>query len=247
MAGMAGMAGMASMASKSARRRGERGSALVLAILILFAMLGLGLLAMRTATQNVAGSGNLRLNKQARAVAEVGLSAVIAALKVEAHGTTRDLLAQWQNATLGDGSVAILVNDRGRARLMRLDEDGEPVGGALFERDLPVRELLSGADPLGAIGAVGGMVTSFEVRVEGMKFLGQNRPGNEVGSGNAGSDDGECLIHLTARGSIATAAIGDEDFEEARDDARSAEYSLRAGVIVTQPGAGVCQSQALVR
>ena len=66
-------------------RRGQQGSALVLAVLILIAMLGLGMLAMRSATQNIAGSGALRMNKTARFVAEVGLYHAMTTMRAESE------------------------------------------------------------------------------------------------------------------------------------------------------------------
>ena len=55
------------------KERAERGSALILAILVMFSMVALGVLAMRSTSQNIRGSGNLRMTKQVRQIAEAGL------------------------------------------------------------------------------------------------------------------------------------------------------------------------------
>lgn len=227
---------MSHMCSRPSRvaRRGERGSALVLAILILFAMLGLGLLAMRTATQNTAGSGNLRLNKQARYVTEMGLSAVIAAMSL--RGTVqRDLLAFWHEASAA-GPTAIIVDHTGAARVVRLDEAGEPVGGPVVEVQLRVAPLLDrGPNPLGLAGQAGALRTSYEVRIEGMK-----RWGNTVSDAN--NEEGDCLMHFVARGMIASRTVDEDGFEAARDDVRFAEHTLRAGVIIPVERPETCLS-----
>lgn len=208
----------------SRRRRGERGSALVLAILILFAMLGLGLLAMRTATQNTAGSGNLRLNKQARYVAEMGLSTVIAAMSQRGR-SQRDLLTFWQQASAA-GPAAIIVDHTGAARVVRLDEVGEPEGGVVRQEQLELAPLLTrGPNPLGLAGQAGALRTSYEVRVEGMK-----RWGNTDSESN--NEEGDCLMHFVTRGTIGSRTVDEDGFEAARDDVRFAEHTLRAGVII---------------
>lgn len=223
---------MSSMASR--RRRGERGSALVLAILILFAMLGLGLLAMRTATQNVAGSGNLRLNKQARYVAETGLSAVIAAMRGNA-GLETTLLGSWHAASAA-GPAAIVVDHTGSARVVRLDEAGEPVGGPLTQVQLRVAPLLDrGPNPLGLAGQAGALRTSYEVRIEGMKRWGNT-------SSDVNNEEGDCLMHFVARGTIASRTVDEDGFEAARDDVRFAEHTLRAGVIIPVERPETCLS-----
>ena len=50
----------------------ERGSTTLIAVLVLFALLGLGLLSMRHTYQDMSSVGNLRRATQARFVAEMG-------------------------------------------------------------------------------------------------------------------------------------------------------------------------------
>jgi len=214
---------------------------LVLAILILFAMLGLGLLAMRTTTQNIAGSGNMRLQKQARYVSESGLYAVIALFNARSLSTS-ELMGQWQTATI-DGPAAVVIDDRGGARVVRLGADGRPEGGPLFEAPAPVSVpafLASGPNPLGRYGDTSGLVSSFEVQVEGFSLWG-DPPGNGV-SGSGSTSEDSCLMHFTARGYIASAAVGDQDFLAARDDARYAEHTLKAGMVITVLNGTLCQT-----
>ena len=55
------------------RRSSTRGGALIVTVVVLLSLLAVGMMAMRSATQNMSGSGNLRMSVQARHVAEVGL------------------------------------------------------------------------------------------------------------------------------------------------------------------------------
>lgn len=221
-------------------RRGERGSALVLAILILFAMLALGLLAMRTTTQNIAGSGNMRLNKQARYIAESGLYSVLGVFTHDT-GQAGELMRQWQTAN-GVGRAAVIVDDRGGARVVRIGVDGRPNGPPVFQSPAPVLGpafLASGPNPLGRYGETSGLVSSFEVVVEGFSLWRAPSGEGLVDQGNA-SDD-HCLLHLTSRGYIAEVPVGDDRFENARDDERYAEHTLKAGVVIPVTDGTLCQ------
>lgn len=233
---------MSSSETRRRHRRGERGSALILAILILFAMLGLGLLAMRSTTQNIAGSGNMRLQKQARYVSESGLYAVLALFNADTRGQASELMRQWQTATI-DGPAAVLIDDRGGARVVRLGVDGRPNGAPLFQAPAPVAVaafLGSGPNPLGRYGDTSGLISSFEVQVEGFGLWGGS-PGNEL-AGNGNASDDTCLMHLTSRGYIADVPVGDEDFLAARDDTRYAEHTLKAGMVVPVIDGTLCQA-----
>lgn len=222
------------------RRRGERGSALILAVLILFAMLGLGLIAMRSTTQNIAGSGNLRLNKQARYVAEAGLYASLAVLNANTLGVRNALLTEWQRAVEA-GPAAVMLDDRGRAWVTRVGPDGRQQGAPLFETVTGVPTFLaSGPGPLGIYGQTSGLVTSFEVTVEGFAIWGPSA-GNEIGD-NGMATDGDCLMHLTARGYVANAPVGADGFDRAGDDVRFAEHTLKAGVVLEVDNQALCQA-----
>ena len=103
--------------------KAQRGSALILTVFILFAMLGLGMLALRSATQNMAGSGNLRLGTQARYVAEMGLYHAVTL--INRQGAT--ILPQRDQPNLVGGTIEIesASPDRPeRSRVLFKDEGG---------------------------------------------------------------------------------------------------------------------------
>ena len=61
-------------ATRAQRSRvSERGSTTLIAILVLFALMGLGLLSMRHTYQDMSSAGNLRRTTQARFIAEMGV------------------------------------------------------------------------------------------------------------------------------------------------------------------------------
>lgn len=224
------------------RRRRERGSALVLAILILFAMLALGLLAMRSTTQNIASAGNVRLQKQARYVAESGLYSVLTLFN-SASPLSGALIAQWQAARIDGNQAVVVVDDRGGARVLRVGPDGQPVGGPVYTSPAPVglpAFISSGPNPLGRYGETSGLVSSFEVTVEGFQLWGPP-PGNDITANREDSSD-YCMLHLTSRGYVAGEAVGSDRFEAARDDVRFAEYALRAGMVFEVLDGASCQA-----
>jgi len=187
-------------------RRHERGSALVLAVLILFAMLGLGMLAMRSATQNIAGSGNLRLAKQARYVAEVGLHHAIKLMEVE----TDAILLGRSRA----GGGVVTVNSAGNVK----NKDGEAITVALG-----APPVLSVEPPaLGAFQAA--LVPSYEVTLDGFKAI------NPVGNSGGGGQAGFCRVEYTSRGFVASEAL--PDLNEIDPEERLATSSVKATVVV---------------
>jgi hypothetical protein len=210
----------------SRRCRRQSGSALVLAILILFAMLSLGLLAMRSTTQNMAGAGNLRLNKQARYVAEVGL---------------------YHAITLMQQEGAILMGLRARAvNRLQIDSTGavRSVNGQgneeqAVERAAP-QVLAAGPAPLGPHMAAD-LKTSYRVTVDGFS----------PGPAPAGYDKEElarngevfCLMHFSSRGFVANAdgppGSGELQGRNAAD--RYAEHGLEAAVVLGPFASDACR------
>lgn len=193
------------------RRRGERGNALTLAVVILLAMVALGLLALRSTTQNIAGSGNLRMSKQARYVAEVGLYHAIALIN---QRQVDEVLAArqpgWRVEIDSTGDVRLVDRD-GNAQLTVQ----KPVPGFLTE----------GPNPLGQFGESSGLVPSYRVTVEGF-LLGRPPAGTDLKTRY-------CQLDLTARGFVANEALPDEAiFNSARGVAEFAEFTLRAGTVV---------------
>lgn len=211
-------------AARTGRRRapGERGSALVLAVLILFAMLALGMIAMRTTTQNIAGSGNLRVNKQARYLAEIGLYHAVTIMQQRGA----DLLA-----LLGGRRGSIEVNSAGQ--VIARDQDDNVVGQA----NIPGPDVLTqGPAPLG-LASSNGMQLSYTVSVEGFS-PGPVAPGYDPLDIR---NNGEvfCLMQFTARSFVAPQALPTQvQLDPAGADARRAaadtfaEHSLKAAVVL---------------
>jgi len=228
------------MRSEHIRRAGQRGSALILSILILFAMLGLGLIAMRSTTQNIAGSGNMRLNKQARYVAESGLYSVLGFMTANTGGEGLSLMGDWQDQI--DNPAVVIINDRGAARVVPVGPDGRPNGPPVAERVTAVPSFLAtGPNPLGRYGETSELLTSFEVTIEGFQLWSEDNAGMGLDEGNNASR-ANCLMHFTARGYIAPVRVGEDGFDDARDDIRFAEHTLRAGVVIPVTDGTPCQS-----
>ncbi|MEZ4467637.1 MAG: pilus assembly PilX N-terminal domain-containing protein [bacterium] len=159
------------MPARHARRR-PRGSALVLSVLIMIAMLGLGLLAMRSTTQNIAGSGALRMNKTAQFVAEVGLYHAMTMMRGEAENLLL-LRRPFPDSMLEIDSTGPL-----RVRLA----DGNVGPG----QNRPPPPLLSaGPDALGELSA-SGLVASYRVVIEGFTLVQAAQvAGEEIGGAAA--------------------------------------------------------------
>lgn len=223
-------------------RRGQRGSALILAILILFAMLGLGLIAMRSTTQNIAGAGNMRLNKQARYVAESGLYSVLGFFDADTGGEGTRLMRSWQAQV--EGPATVIINDRGQARVVPVGPDGRESGPPVLETQTAVPTFLtSGPNPLGRYGETSGLQTSFEVSVEGFQLWSGGAAvmaGMGIGEGGNANRD-FCFMQLTSRGYVAPAPVGADGFDDARDDPRFAEHTLKAGVVIEVVDGTPCQ------
>jgi hypothetical protein len=208
------------------RRRGERGSALVLAILIMLAMLGLGLMAMKTTKDNAAGTGNLRLSKQARYIAEMGLYHAVTLME-QKWGDVMPLRG-------GDPTTRIEVLSDGRVRV--LDAAGQPLGNAAtFPVPAYYQARAGGAvppAPLGRFGEGARLVPSYTVTIDGFAPAAA-RPG--FGAEQL-EENTFCLMHFTARGYIAdqalpTAAV----LQRAGTDNLFAEASVTAEVVVGRP------------
>lgn len=194
-------------------RRHQRGSALVLAILILFAMLGLGMLAMRSATQNIAGAGNLRLNKQARYVAEVGLYHAVTLMQQQGQVV---LQARSDNQTVeidSSGAVSTVAgNDKNAVAAVA----GVP----------PV--LTTGPPALGAFQAA--LVPSYRVKVDGFVPSTTGLVGEEIGNDGA-AQPVFCRAEFTSEGFVASEALP-VNLNDIDPEARFAMSSLKATVVI---------------
>lgn len=204
-----------------ARRRTERGNALTLAVLIVLAMIGLGMLAIRSTRQNLAGSGNLRTNKQARYIADLALHEAITFMNQTGN-------AVFANRPTGVGARIVLRSDGGA---VYLDRNGAEVGAAAqWNRAELLQDRANRPGALGQFAQGSGLRGSFEVTVDGFR-TGTPPPGNSPPGANAPWT--YCQMEFTARG-----IISDEDAPTAADlnddeaVSRFAEYTLRAGVVL---------------
>lgn len=207
-------------------RRHTRGSALVLAVLILLAMLGLGMLALRSTTQNIAGSGSLRMNKAARFVAEVGLYHAMATLRGEAENLLA-LRVPFPDSVLEVDSTGMV-----RVRTAAGDE------GITQQRAAP--DLLEdGPAALGDL-ASSGLVPSYRVVVDGFTLVqGAQVVGEELG---AAENEGFCLMHFTSTGYVASQPLPDgAAFETGDGQARFAEHRVKAAVPLRIANRGLCR------
>jgi len=174
-------------------RSGDRGSATLVAILALFGLLSLGIIAMRSAQEDIASAGNLRGSKQAQYLAEIGLH----------HAST---LLQQQGS--------YLLSQRGPREYMTLTQRGllrywlpnpvDPEAAPSLQRELntpPFPALIEGPNPLDLSVT---RVPSYEVRIEGFADAGAP-PGQEISQEDLGTPRQRfCLIQLSARGFIAS-------------------------------------------
>jgi len=201
--------------STPAQRRDERGSATLIAILALFGLLSLGLIAMRSAQDDVANAGNIRRTKQAQYLAEVGLH----------HAAT--LLQQQGN---------YLLSQRGPREYLTITQSGvvrywlpnpvDPEAAPTLQKELntpPFPALIEGPSPL-ELGAL--RVPSYEVRVEGFSDAGAP-PGQEISQDDLGTPQQRfCLLQFSSRGFIAS-----QDNPEATSQALG-ELAWRASLVL---------------
>ena len=221
-------------ADRRDRHAHQRGSALVIAILILFAMLGLGLLAMRSTTQNIAGSGSLRMNKQARFVAEVGLYHAMALMKNEGENFLSLRVPHPDSVLEVESTGNIIVRS-----------EPSPGGNVRATENRPAPPLLDGVggDPaaLGQLG--GGLVPSYRVVVEGFTPVQNSQiAGQEIGLGAGENGEGFCMMHFTSIGFIATNTLPTPDQLRGGDaEERFAEHRVKAAVPLRVANRNLCR------
>lgn len=217
---------MYSKSSQNLTRFQERGSATLIAILALFGLLSLGLIAMRSAQDDIANAGNIRRNKQAQYLAEVGLH----------HAAT--LIQQQGN---------YLLNQRGPKEYLTITQNGvvrywlpnpiDPEAAPSLQRELnspPFPALIDGPDPLDLSAF---RVPSYEVRIEGFRDAAPP-PGQESSQDDNGTTKQIfCLIQLSARGFIASQENPNETSQSQNElEWRTSltlhvEYQLKAALI----------------
>lgn len=216
------------------RRQAERGSALVIAILILFAMLGLGLLAMRSTTQNIAGSGSLRMNKQARFVAEVGLYHAMTLMKNEGEGLLTLRVPHPDSVLEVESTGAVVVRS-----------EPSPAGNVRATENRAAPPLLNGdgGDPEALGQLAGGLVPSYRVVVEGFTPVQNSQiAGQEIGLGAGENGEGFCMMHFTSIGYIATNVLPTPEQLIGGDaEERFAEHRVKAAVPLRVANRNLCR------
>lgn len=223
------------------RRAHPRGSALILAILIMLAMLGLGLMAMRTTTHAMAGTGNLRLGRQARAVAETGLYHV--ATLMSRGGAPFLGLRESLRASAGD-VVRVRFNSDGTVQYFRgrglAPEAIAPQAGTTAPVPPFLAPDVNRPAPLGQFGTNSGLVPSYFVELDGFTAMEpKNASCSEPNPANCPKD---CLIEFTstaflARTPLPTAA----DFDERNMTDQFAQQTVKAVLKVPAANSSLCQ------
>jgi hypothetical protein len=212
-------------------RRRQRGSALVLAVLILFAMIGLGLLAMRTSTQNIAGSGNLRMNKQAQYIAELALHHAVTLMQQDGENLLR-LRGLQTDAYLE-------VDSSGRVTAYNA------AGNQIAQQPRPAPPLLgAGPTALGQFGQGSGLVPSYRVRIDGFT-PGPPLPGYGMHETKRETRADFCLMHFSADGYVAAVALPtEEQLNAGGADERFAEHRVSAAIVLGPYAGGTCKTLA---
>jgi hypothetical protein len=211
------------------QRKSQRGSALILAILVMFSMVALGVLAMRSTGQNIRSAGNLRLTKQVRQVAEAGLYHAITVMNREGPSIMplRDdpalkdsiftMVSTTQLEAAQPTSEMSLVKTNGEVAVTRTLRDPGFFGG-----DVPA---------LGAFETTSGLRPSYTVTVAG--FEPWDCPAGFDEEALAAQDEGCCLMHFESTGRIATQGIDPNALASTGEGrARFAEHRTRAGVVL---------------
>ena len=217
-------------------RRGQQGSALILVVFILVAMLGLGVLAMRTATENIAGSGNLRMSIQAKYVSEMGLYHAVTLMNRQ--GAT--LLPIRDNPSFEGGIIEVesALPDSPDVSLVKYTDSN---GVVRQSKRMPAPSFLSDApNPLGVAGAASGMVPSYRVKVSGFQPWACPEGTDEESLRQSGQ--GCCLIHFESRGMIAETPLPSEETMDSELASNLyAEHAMRAGIVVGPMSLKGCQ------
>jgi hypothetical protein len=214
--------------ARRGRKQKSRGSALILTVLILFAMLALGLLAMRSATQNISGSGNLRLSVQARHVAEMGLYHAVTLMNRQGS----ILLPLRDGAAELDSTIEIQSprQDTGpqRSRVRILNAEGD----FITERIIEAPPFFSEGPPgLGIAGVNSDAKPSYTVSVSG--FQPWTCPAGYDEQSLRRNGQGCCLVHFESRAVISSSDAPTQALLDDRNGAELfAEHSMKAGVVI---------------
>ena len=179
------------------RHTHQKGSTTLIAILVLFALLGLGLLSMRYTYHDMSSAGNLRRAKQARFIAEVGAHHALALLQQQGSYL---LNLRQPNDVLELNHLGILSfisrNNVG-VETLRMQVNTTPLNA--FEE---------GPKPLGGLVS---QVPSYEVRIEGITD-GVPPPGQELSQSDLGTPrQSFCMVQVTSRGYLSQSELPEHD------------------------------------
>lgn len=222
-------------------RRGQpRGSALVLAVLIMLAMLGLGLMAMRTTTHAMAATGNIRLARQARVVAETGIYHVATVIS---RGGLPYLQRRADLRAPGE-VVRVRFNSDGTVAYYRNTQTVPENVGAVPGTTAPVPDFLTPdparPDALGEFTLGSGLVPSYFVELDGFTTL--DPVGGPTCDGNPALCAKDCLVEFTATGYLARVPLpGNDVFNDRNVTDQFAQQTVRAVLRVPVSSADLCQ------
>lgn len=186
------------------QRRTERGSTTLIAMLVLFALLGLGLLSMRHTYQDMSSAGNLRRAKQARYIADIGAH----------HATT---LLQQQGSyllSLRQPDDILELNHLGIMKYISRNPAGIETPRMQIQTT-PLNALNNGPSPLGDLVS---QRPSYEVRIEGITD-GPPPPGQELSQSDLGTPrQSYCMFQMNSRGYLSTVELPEHDNESLTDE-----------------------------
>lgn len=206
------------------RRDKERGSTTLIAVLVLFALIGLGLLSMRHTYQDMSSVGNLRRATQARFIAEMGAH----------HAIT--LLQQQGSYLLGLRQPGDLLELDSLGVLSYVNRNAAGVENVRQQLNTPpFPGLTDGPAPLGEVRS---QRASYRVRVEGITD-GPPPPGQELSHSDLGTPrQSYCLIQVSSRGYLSRLDLPENEREnltesEWRAAARDvAEHRVKVAITV---------------
>ena len=209
--------------------RYEEGSALVLAILVMFSMLGLGIVAMRSTSDGLVSAGNLRITKQVRQVAEMGLYHAITLMNRESS----NLLPLRDEPQLRESYFSIYspTESAGEDTLSTVTLSRSDHSVVLSQNSAAPDILGGGTLPLGRFQETSGLIPSYRVRVVG--FEPWTCPAGFDERALEQQGQGCCLMHFESIGRIAREPVTAEALVSTPDGrSRFAEYLTRAGVVL---------------
>ena len=170
------------MKNLSSQRVSQKGSTTLISLLVLFALLGLGLISLQYTHQDLSSAGNLRQTKQARYVAEIALNHAITLMQQQGAY----LLTQLQPNDF------LQLTSTGEMRFIQRALNGEETLRRTINLP-PFPALEDGPEELGVVQL---NVPSYTVRMDGFA-QGPPPPGQELSPTDLGTPQPLfCLIHF---------------------------------------------------